>query len=155
MPNSRVGLPRDSWVSSVRRGIIPESALCALCRYRHKTHWTGHKTRLNRDLSGRFGSGSYAQEELRAELASAFIGATMGLPADIPQHASYIGNWIKALKEDKREIFRAAADAQKITDLALSFHPAYAAAMKAEIEQAADLSSLPRPGVPHAESRPG
>ncbi len=32
-------------------------------------HWTGHKDRLNRDLSGRFGSGSYAQEELRAELA--------------------------------------------------------------------------------------
>jgi antirestriction protein ArdC len=54
-------------------------------------HWTGHAKRLARDLSGRFGSYAYAQEELRAELASAFIGTTLGLPTDIPQHASYIG----------------------------------------------------------------
>ncbi len=40
MPISRVGLPRDSWVSSVQRGIVLESALCLLCRYRHNTHWT-------------------------------------------------------------------------------------------------------------------
>ena len=97
-------------------------------------HWTGHPTRLARDLSGRFGSGAYAQEELRAELASAFIGATLGLPTDIPNHASYIGHWVAKLKEDKREIFHAAADAQRIADLALSFHPEYAATLKAERE---------------------
>ena len=90
-------------------------------------HWTGHPTRLARDLSGRFGSDAYAQEELRAELASVFIGSTLGLPADISNHASYIASWIKRLKEDKREIFRAAADAQKIADMALGFHPDYAA----------------------------
>ncbi len=81
---------------------------------------------MDRDLTGRFGSGAYAQEELRAELASVFIGAELGLPSDIPNHASYIKSWIKALKEDKREIFRAAADAQKITDYLLAFHPEYA-----------------------------
>jgi antirestriction protein ArdC len=53
-------------------------------------------------------------EELRAELASAFIAAEVGVPSDIPGHASYIQNWLKPLKEDKREIFRAAADAQRI-----------------------------------------
>ncbi|WP_263377191.1 ArdC family protein [Granulicella aggregans] len=90
-------------------------------------HWTGHATRLARDLTGRFGSGAYAQEELRAELASVFIGSTLGLPSDIPNHASYIASWIKRLKEDKREIFRAAAAAQKIADMALNFHPDYAA----------------------------
>ena len=90
-------------------------------------HWTGHPTRLARDLSGRFGSDAYAQEELRAELASVFIGSTLGLPADISNHASYIASWIKRLKEDKREIFCAAADAQKIADMALGFHPDYAA----------------------------
>ena len=66
-------------------------------------------------------------EELRAELASAFVAAELGIPTDIPQHASYIANWIKPLKEDKREIFRAAADAQKIADMQLRFHPDYAA----------------------------
>jgi len=62
-------------------------------------------------------------EELRAELASAFIAGHLGIPTDIPQLASYIAHWIKSLKEDKREIFRAAADAQKITDMLLGFHP--------------------------------
>jgi antirestriction protein ArdC len=118
-------------------------------------HWTGHKTRLNRDLSGRFGSGAYAQEELRAELASVFIGTAMDLPTDIPQHASYMQSWIKALRNDKREIFRAAADAQKIADLALGFHPDYAATMKAETAQTAEAESWPRPGSTKPEARPG
>ena len=83
---------------------------------------------MDRDLTGRFGSAHYAQEELRAELASVFIGGTLGLPCDIPNHASYIASWVAKLKEDKREIFRAAADAQRIADYLLAFHPDCAAA---------------------------
>jgi antirestriction protein ArdC len=95
-------------------------------------HWTGHPSRLNRDLQNRFGSAAYAMEELRAELASAFVANELGIPADIPHHASYIASWIKPLKDDKREIFRAAADAQRIADMELGFHPAYAAQVKDE-----------------------
>lgn len=95
-------------------------------------HWTGHPSRLNRDMRSRFGSAAYAMEELRAELASAFVASEVGIPTDIPQHASYIADWIKPLKEDKREIFRAAADTQRITDMELGFHPAYAAQVQAE-----------------------
>jgi antirestriction protein ArdC len=90
-------------------------------------HWTGHPSRLNRDMNNRYGSAAYALEELRAELASAYIASELGIPTDIPQHASYIAGWIKPLKDDKREIFRAAADAQRIADMELSFHPDYAA----------------------------
>ncbi|WP_081950771.1 zincin-like metallopeptidase domain-containing protein [Agrobacterium pusense] len=50
-------------------GIIRIAALCWLCRYRHKTHWSGAKSRLDRDLSGRFGSETYAMEELIAEIS--------------------------------------------------------------------------------------
>ncbi len=119
-------------------------------------HWTGHSTRLNRDLQNKFGSAGYAMEELRAELASAFVGAELGLPTDIPQHASYIGSWIKSLKNEKREIFRAAADAQKIADMQLGFHPDYAATMAPEQEPAAlDLvapaSALSRPAIQPAQ----
>ena len=89
-------------------------------------HWTSNVDRLDRDIKNRFGSEKYAQEELRAELASVFIGATLGLPCDVPNHASYIASWIKTLREDKREIFRAASDAQKIADYLLTFHPDYA-----------------------------
>ena len=113
-------------------------------------HWTGHPTRLNRDLQNRFGSAAYAMEELRAELASAFVGAELGLPTDIPQHASYIASWIKVLKNDKREIFRASADAQKIADMQLSFHPDYALSLEPEdepkpLDLVAPASSWPRP----------
>jgi antirestriction protein ArdC len=95
-------------------------------------HWTGHPSRLNRDLQNRFGSAAYAMEELRAELASAFVASELGIPADIPHHASYIASWIKSLKDDKREIFRAASDAQKIVSMQLGFHPEYAAQAEEE-----------------------
>jgi len=95
-------------------------------------HWTGHTSRLNRDLSHRFGSAAYAMEELRAELASAFVANELGIPTDIPHHASYIAHWIKPLKDDKREIFRAAADAQRIATMELGFHPDYAAQVHVE-----------------------
>jgi antirestriction protein ArdC len=71
-------------------------------------------------------------EELRAEISSAFVASELGIPTDIPQHASYIADWIKPLKDDKREIFRAAADAQRIADMLMGFHPEYAAEVQAE-----------------------
>ena len=89
-------------------------------------HATGHVSRLNRDLSGGFGSTSYAKEELRAELASYAIGSMIGLPCDVPNHASYLQSWIEVLKQDRREIFHAAAEAQRIADYILAFHPDYA-----------------------------
>ena len=87
-------------------------------------HWTGGKeNRVPRNLKGRFGSESYAREELRAEIGSAFICAEIGIPHNIEDNASYIASWLKALKEDKHEIFRAASDAQKIADFCLQFAP--------------------------------
>lgn len=86
-------------------------------------HWTGHPSRLNRPTlndSYRFGDVNYAREELRAELASVFLAAERGIPHDPAQHAAYVGSWITALREDKNEIFRAAHDASKATDLILS-----------------------------------
>jgi len=78
-------------------------------------HWTGHESRLDRRF-GRFGDETYAKEELRAEIASAMLSAELGVPHDPETHASYVGSWIETLRNDKREIFRAAADAQKIAD---------------------------------------
>jgi antirestriction protein ArdC len=93
-------------------------------------HSTSHPKRLNRTVGNpRFGSRDYAAEELRAELASAFISGQLGIPADIPNHASYVNSWLTTLRGDRREIFRAAADAQRISDWCLACHPAWAAAM--------------------------
>ncbi|MDD5493735.1 MAG: zincin-like metallopeptidase domain-containing protein [Dehalococcoidia bacterium] len=83
-------------------------------------HWTGHEDRLNRDLVHPFGSEGYAKEELRAEIASMILGDELGIGHDPSQHAAYVGSWIKALKDDPMEIFRAAADAEKIQDYVLA-----------------------------------
>jgi putative DNA primase/helicase len=77
-------------------------------------HWTGHASRLGRDLVHPFGSAGYAKEELRAEIASMILGDTLGIGHDPGQHAAYVGSWIKALEDDPLEIFRAAAEAEKI-----------------------------------------
>lgn len=82
-------------------------------------HWTGHESRLDRDLVHPFGSEEYAKEELRAEIASMILGDELGVGHDPGQHAAYVASWIKALEEDPLEIFRAAADAEKIQDYIL------------------------------------
>ena len=86
-------------------------------------HWSGHPSRLNRatlNESYRFGDTNYAKEELRAELASVFLAAERGIPHDPEQHAAYVGSWIKMLRENKNEIFRAAHDASLTSDFLLS-----------------------------------
>jgi antirestriction protein ArdC len=57
-------------------------------------HWSGHPSRLNRDLSGAFGSESYAREE-RAELASHFLSDQLGIAHDPGHHASYVQSWVQ------------------------------------------------------------
>jgi len=82
------------------------------------THWTRHKSRLDRDLGRkRWGDAGCAMEELVAELGSAFLCADLDLTPEIREdHAAYIANWLEVLKNDKRAIFSAAAHAQKAAD---------------------------------------
>lgn len=81
------------------------------------THWTGAESRLNRDMKSRFGTESYAMEELVAELGAAFLCSELGIPTDPREdHAPYISSWLTVLKNDKRAIFTAAAKAQEAVD---------------------------------------
>ncbi len=80
-------------------------------------HSTGHKSRLNRDLSGRFGSPEYATEELRAEIASLFIEQEFGIEVDehaVRNNAAYIGSWKAEIEEDPDALFKAITDADRI-----------------------------------------
>lgn len=84
------------------------------------SHWTGHPSRLARDLKNRFGTAAYAAEELVAELSSAMLGAELGLPvAHLDSHASYIEHWLKLLRDDDRAILTAAAKAEEASSLLL------------------------------------
>lgn len=82
------------------------------------THWTCHESRLNRDFGRkRWGDQGYAQEELVAELGSAFLCAELGITPEVqPNHAAYINSWLTVLKKDKKAIFSAAAHAQRAVD---------------------------------------
>lgn len=95
-------------------------------------HWTGHSSRLNRDLLNPFGSVEYSKEELRAEIASMILGDELGIGHDPGQHAAYVKSWIKVLEENPLEIFRASADAERIQDYVLAF----------EQQQELDLSHI-------------
>jgi antirestriction protein ArdC len=81
-------------------------------------HWTGHPTRLARDLSGRFGTAAYAAEELVAEMASAMWCAQMRItPADrTDDHAAYLADWMKVLRSDARALVTVSSRAQAAVD---------------------------------------
>ena len=86
-------------------------------RAHETTHWTGHPTRLNRDLSGRFGDDAYAVEELIAELGAAFWCAQAGISAVTrPDHAAYLGSWLRVLRTDARALVTVASKAQAAVD---------------------------------------
>jgi antirestriction protein ArdC len=82
--------------------------------------WSGAAHRLNRDLSGSFGSSSYAREELVAEMTGAFVCAALSIVTTV-RHADYLGAWLEVLREDNRAIIRAASAASKAADYLLAF----------------------------------
>jgi antirestriction protein ArdC len=86
------------------------------------SHATAAAHRLNRDLSGSFGSRKYAFEEMVAEISAAFCCAALGIVPTV-RHADYIGSWAEVLREDNRAIVRAASQASKAADWLLAFAP--------------------------------
>jgi len=89
------------------------------------THWSGAASRLDRFTQGKFTEKKeYAFEELVAELGAAMLCASLGVTsAPRPDHAHYIGSWLKALGNDKQFIFSAASAAQKAVDYLHDLQP--------------------------------
>jgi antirestriction protein ArdC len=87
-------------------------------------HWTGYGSRLDRNLSQRFGKAERAGEELVAEIGSAFLCAELGITQDVrPDHAQYLANWLQLLKDDPKAIFTAAARASEAVNYLRSLRP--------------------------------
>lgn len=86
------------------------------------THWTGHKSRCNREFGKRFGDSAYAFEELVAEIGSAFLCARHGIALESLQHPSYVASWLKVLKDDKRAIFTASSKAKEAAGFLMAEH---------------------------------
>jgi putative DNA primase/helicase len=126
--------PANDSIHLPDRGQFPTAAAYYATALHELGHWTGHPSRLDRDLIHPFGSEQYAKEELRAEIASMVLGDELGIGHDPSQHASYVGSWIKVLKNDPLEIFRAAADAEKIQ--------AYVLALEQQLQVTADQNQV-------------
>ena len=110
------------------------------CLGHEAAHGTGAKQRLDRDLTGRFGSANYAMDEIVCELTSSFVLADLGI-AHRPraEHAAYIASWLKALKDEPRAIFTAASKAQQAADWMHAQQPRSTAAPTSATSAAADF----------------
>ncbi len=103
-----------------------------------------NRATLTQGIGDGFGSPAYAKEELRAEISAMMTGERVGVGHDPSRGAAYVEGWVAALEEDPREIRRAAADAQKISD----FVPARSRERQAEREPVAvAVTRAPRPAA--------
>ena len=91
--------PGDDFISLPRFEAFKSAAAFYGVAFHELGHWTGHKSRLARDLRNRFGEKAYAAEELVAELCAAFLCAEFSIDGDL-RHAGYIHSWIGLLKAD-------------------------------------------------------
>jgi antirestriction protein ArdC len=107
--------PGDDLISLPRFEAFKNAASFYATAFHELGHWSGHKSRLARDLRHRFGERAYAAEELVAELCSAFLCAEFSIDGDL-RHAGYIQNWIGLLKADSRAFFTACSKAQAAAD---------------------------------------
>ncbi|WP_434779030.1 ArdC family protein [Neisseria sp. Ec49-e6-T10] len=113
--------PDSDMINLPEKGQFPSQEFYYATALHELGHWTGHPSRMDRDLTGKFGSENYAKEELRAEITSLMLSRELGLPHDIGQHAAYVQSWIQVLKDDPMEIVYASKDAQRMKDYIQSF----------------------------------
>lgn len=110
----------DSITLPPKEAFISEGAYYATALH-ELGHWSGHESRLNRNLANPFGSQEYAKEELRAEIASFLLNGKLGLDFDPSQHMSYVDSWVSILEDKPTEIFKATSDATKIVSFIEGF----------------------------------
>ena len=113
--------PTNDFIQLPPRGSFTTASDYYATALHELTHWTGHESRCNRVLGKRHGIEPYAFEELVAELGSAFLTNHCRMTGKM-QHASYIDSWLQALRNDRRLIFTAAAQAQRAADFLLPKH---------------------------------
>ena len=96
----------------------PEEFYCAL--FHEGVHSTGHEKRLARKFGGGFGSETYSEEELTAEIGAQLLCQLCGITTTLENSAAYCKGWAEYLRESpKRSIIYAASRAQKAVDFIL------------------------------------
>ena len=96
------------------KGKFPKESDFYATSFHELAHWSEKRTEW---------TGNYAEGELRAEISAAFMLSELGVPqsSDLSNHQSYVKNWLQALRNDNKYIFRASTAANKAADFVLSF----------------------------------
>ena len=108
------------------------------------------RTALNREslqqgIQDGFGSEAYAREELRAEISAMMSSDRLGVAYE-PQHGTaYVKGWVEVLKDDPKEIYKAAAEASRISDYVCEARER-ARAQPIEKDRDTPLVTSPEPG---------
>ena len=123
-------VPSEDFIRIPNQTAYPDQINYYRTAFHELGHWTGHKSRLDRNLTTKFGTVDYAREELVAEIATAFVCSSLGIIPTV-RHADYLGQWLQVLKEDAKAIVKAASLASKACDFILAF--------KAEAQSTNDL----------------
>lgn len=104
-------------------------------------HSTGIEDRLNRDMSGGFGSVSYSREELVAELGSAMAAINFGINKGIKDESKeYIKGWLDNMNQDPKFLMSVIGDIAKAVDFIHKNVPEIAAESKQDQEQENSLT---------------
>jgi antirestriction protein ArdC len=112
--------PLDDAVTIPALDQWPNEVAYSSTLFHELVHSTGHPSRLDRfERNGEpqhFGSEKYAREELVAEMGACLVAATVGADYRVEQSASYVASWLRALKDDKSLVIKAAQQAQRAVD---------------------------------------
>jgi len=117
--------PSLDYINMPKRGLFENIQEYYNTLFHESVHATGHKNRLNRKTLTDFhyfGDSNYSQEELVAEMGASYISAFCGIDnVTINNSASYLNNWINAIRKDNKLILKASSQAQKAVDYLMGY----------------------------------
>lgn len=119
--------PQQDFINMSSASTFKSNELYYSVLFHELVHSTGHENRLSRkELVARtnYGSKDYSIEELTAEIGSCYLNSLTGIgTGHFKQNVAYIKGWLEALKNDKKLIIYASAQAQRATDYILNVPP--------------------------------
>ncbi len=133
--------PGEDWIEMPAKDTFESDAHYYAALVHELAHWTGHQSRLNRPFSFDRSSEAYAREELRAEMTSVMLSMELGIPSNVGNHEGYVAAYLKLLRDDKKEIFRAAKDAETMTRFILRYHPDFRMRLETEVKEQAQAAA--------------
>lgn len=107
-------LPLEDRIIMPHEGRFDSFPDCAATTLHELSHWSQPEHRLNIH-------GSYAENELFAEISSSFLMSALGIPHTLQNTEAYVQSWIQSLENDPKHIFAASSSASKAADFILSF----------------------------------